>query len=120
MGELFVKLESTRKRVIVKRQLTRLNYLLDQDGGTVLQQLLANRKDLYATRKNPWAAMARDFNRLIELGAIEVKNQGNNRRPSLHIAVKLDWPSTPTVSEFFERLKRLPKSKTYSSLWRDS
>ena len=64
--------------------------------------------------------MARDFNRLIELGAIEVKNQGNNRRPSLHIAVKLDWPSTLTVSEFFERLKRLLKSKTYSLLWRDS
>lgn len=116
MGELFVKLESTRKRVIVKRQLTLLNYLLDNDGGTYFPQLLATVKDLYKTRKDPWAAMARDINRLIELGAIEVRNRGQTQRPSLHIAVNLDWPSTLTDTEFFERLKQLPRSKPYRFL----
>ncbi len=116
ISELFLTLESTRKRVIVKRQLTLLNYLLDKDGGAELPQLLANMKDQYASRKNPVAAIVRDIKRLIDLGAVEVKRIGDNRRPSLLIGVKLDWPSTLTDSEFFERLKELPRSKTYKFL----
>ena len=55
----------------------------------------------------------RDVNRLRELGAVTVRWE----KPSLvYIGVNLDWPSTITDSEFFERLKRLPKSKTYGFL----
>ena len=114
MTELFVRLESTRKRVIVKRQLTLLNYLLDQDAGTELSRLIASMKHQYESRKHPVAAMVRDINKLILLGAVAVKRKGGNRRSQLLIEVNLDWPSTLTGSEFFERLKQLPKSKTYN------
>ena len=116
MGELFIRLESTRKRVIVKRQLTLLNYLLDRDGETALSHVLANMRNHYASRKHPLAAMIRDINRLIALGAINVRDQGENGRPRWFIEVNLDWPSTLTDTEFFERLKQLPHSKTFRFL----
>ena len=116
MAELFVRLESTRKRVIVKRQLTLLNYLLDQGGETEFSQVLANMRDHYASLKDPSAAMFRDIGRLIALGAVGVKHQGETGRPELLIEVNLDWPSTLTDTEFFERLKQLPKSKTFRFL----
>ena len=116
MSKLFVRLESTRKRVIVRRQLTLLNYLLRQDCATDLQMISASVDHLYATLKDPFGAMVRDLNRLIALGAIQLEYQGEDGVPSILVGVNLDWPSTLTDTEFFERLKQLPKSTTYGSL----
>ena len=114
MHELFARLESTRKRVIVKRQLMLLNHLLDKDGAVEWRQLVRDVRGRYVSRKNPLEAIVRDVNRLQELGAVTVRLE----KPShdIYIEVNLDWPSTITDSEFFERLKRLPKSKTYGFL----
>ena len=117
MHELFALLESTRKRVILKRQLDLLNYLLDKDGAVALNQLrqeVEREWEHYASRKDPFAAIARDLVRLRELGAVTVRLE----KPShdIYIGVNLDWPSTITDSEFFERLEQLPKSKTYGFL----
>ena len=117
MHELFALLESTRKRVILKRQLDLLNYLLDKDGAVALNQLrqeVEREWEHYASRKDPFAAIARDLVRLRELGAVTVRREEPSR--DIYIGVNLDWPSTITDSEFFERLKRLPKSKTYGFL----
>lgn len=118
MNELFVRLESTRKRVIVKRQLMLLRHLLDRDAEVEWTELVREVRSSYETRKNAIAAIARDVNRLRALGAVTVRadqaNGGARRR--LYIGVDLDWPSRITDSEFFEKLERLPKSKTYSFL----
>ena len=114
MHELFVRLESTRKRVIVKRQIMLLNHLLDKDGEVEWQQLVRDVRGRYVSRKNTVAAIVRDVNRLQELGAVTVRREEPSH--DIYIGVNLDWPSTITDTEFFERLERLPKSKTYGFL----
>ncbi len=114
MHELFARLESTRKRVIVKRQIMLLNHLLDKDGEVEWRQLVRDVRGRYVSRKNPLAAIVRDIDRLYALGAVTVRREKPSR--DIYIGVNLDWPSTITDTEFFERLKRLPKSKTYGFL----
>jgi hypothetical protein len=53
MRKLFVRLENTRKRVIVKRQLSLLEKLLNADKSFELFQLENQVRDLYASRKDP-------------------------------------------------------------------
>ncbi len=112
MHELFARLESTRKRVIVKRQLMLLDYLLDKDGEIEWRQLVREVKEHYASRKNPLAAVVRDINRLGALGAVTVRSDDKK----IYIGVDLDWPAKITAVEFFETLERLPKSKSYGFL----
>lgn len=114
MNELFTRLESTRKRVIVKRQLDLLNYLLEKDGRVELNRLIRDVWEHYADRKHVVPAILRDIGRLRYLGAVTVRREETSR--TFSIGVDLDWPSKITSSEFFEQLERLPKSKTYGFL----
>ncbi len=117
MRELFFRLENTRKRVIVKRQLTLLEKLLDTDGRVEFFQFAERVKDLYSTRKDPIMALVRDVNRLNALGAIRITKE--EKAPNdyvYHLNIQLDWPSTITETEFFSRLAHLPKSKTFGFL----
>ena len=116
MNELFVRLESSRKRVIVKRQLQLLNYLLDKDGGVKWTTLVPEVRKHYESRKHPIAALVRDVTRLADLGAVSVDPVQDTEGFSIHISVNLDWPSTITETEFFEKLKTLPRSRSYSFL----
>ena len=116
MHELFVRLESTRKRVIVKRQLMLLEKLLDADSELEFHQdFVGAVKQHYASRRNPLFAIVRDVNRLSQLGAVIVrKTEAVPHKFS--IRVNLDWPATITETEFFARLASLPKSKTHGFL----
>ncbi len=117
VNELFLRLESSRKRVIVKRQLILLNHLLEKVDEIEWGQLVTEVRGHYESRKDPVEAIKRDLARLLGLGAVEAKVEscpGGYR--ILLISVNLDWPSTITETEFFERIKTLPKSKTYSFL----
>lgn len=114
MNELSTRLESTRKRVIVKRQLTLLNYLLEKDGSVELNRLIRDVWEHYADRKHVVPAILRDIGRLRYLGAVTVRREETSR--TFSIGVDLDWPGKITDGEFFERLERLPKSKTYGFL----
>src|SRR5256885_8116342 len=118
MRDLFVRLENTRKRVIVKRQLSLLEKLLNADSRIELFQLAAQVKDLYTSRKDPLMALIRDLNRLYALGAIGITREEKEDKSStiFHISVQLDWPSKITETEFFSKLAQLPKSKTYGFL----
>ena len=117
MNELFVRLESTRKRVIVKRQLMVLNRLLERDGEIEWLDLVDEVREYYAGRKNVGAAMVRDVNRLGALGAVRIRlEETEGRKPRYLLQANLDWPSTITDSEFFEKIERLPKSKTHRFL----
>jgi len=117
MHDLFTRLQSTRKRVIVKRQLTLLEKLLDADGRVEFLQLADSVKEAYRSRKAPLSAVARDLNRLRDLGAISIHRAGENPKTwKFYLAVQLDWPSKITETEFFARLATLPKSKTHGFL----
>jgi Fic family protein len=117
MRELFFRLENTRKRVIVKRQLTLLEKLLDTDGRVEFFQFAERVKELYSTRKDPIMALVRDVNRLYALGAIRITKEEKAPNDLIyHLSIQLDWPSTITDTEFFSRLAHLPKSKTFGFL----
>ena len=117
MNELFVRLESTRKRVIVKRQLMVLNRLLERDGEVEWSRLVDEVRQYYASRKNVAAAMVRDVNRLAQLGAVKIRVKKTiDRKPTYFLEANLDWPGTITDTEFFERIEKLPKSKTHRFL----
>lgn len=115
LGELFGRLESTRRRVIVTRQLELLSHLHAKKEPVEWRSLVADTRQLYAKRKDRPAAMARDVSKLSALGAVWIEwDQAGQKQPL--ISVDLDWPSTITETEFFERIKKLPKSKDYAFL----
>jgi hypothetical protein len=117
MHEIFSRLESTRKRVIVKRQLRVLGKLLNAEGRTEFGELAEGVKDEYTSRKAPLSALVRDINRLQALGAVRVdREEPTPRNFVYYIDVQLDWPSRITETEFFAKLAALPKSKTYGFL----
>lgn len=115
MNELFVRLESSRKRVIVKRQLKLLSLLLEKKEPVELGSLVAGARQLYAKQKDQAAAIARDISKLLALGSVKLEWDQAGREQPL-ISVNLDWPSTITEAEFFDKIKKLPKSKDYSFL----
>lgn len=115
LGELFGRLERTRRRVIVTRQLELLSHLHAKKEPVEWRSLVSDAKQLYAKRKDQPAAMARDIGKLSALGAVRIEwDQAGQKQPL--ISVDLDWPSEITETEFFERIKKLPKSKDYSFL----
>ena len=119
MHELFTRLESTRKRVIVKRQLGLLEKLLNTDGKIEFSELANSMKEEYKSRKAPVNAIIRDLNRLGALGAIWIeKADGPTPKsgPVYYISVRLDWPSRITEAEFFAKIAAMPRSKTYGFL----
>ena len=117
MHELFIRLENTRKRVIVKRQLVLLGKLLDVEGRIEFFEFCEIVKSHYGKRKNPYNAIARDINKLWHLGAIHVAQEVSESKKVIYfLNIKLDWPSTITETEFFAKLTKLPKSKTYAFL----
>jgi Fic family protein len=120
MLELFVRLESTRKRVIVKRQLTLLEKLLDIDDEIEFHDGFVGKvKPYYASRRNPLFAIVRDVNRLSSLGAVTVRRTVVEGVMKYYIRVNLDWPAKMTETEFFAKLPSLPKSKTHGFLVTD-
>jgi Fic family protein len=119
MHELFTRLESTRKRVIVKRQLGLLERLLNTDGKIEFSALVNAIKDEYKSRKSPASAIVRDLNRLGQLGALWIERVDATEKkgpPKFLISVNLDWPSKITEAEIFTKIAALPKSKTYGFL----
>jgi len=112
MFDLFNRLESTRKRVIAKRQIEILKLLLEvnsSDWHDFVQKITP----YYQGVKNRSKAMLRDVSGLIELQAIEIVKVTENRWT---VSLRLQWPSEITESEFFKKINRLPRGKSYSFL----
>jgi Fic family protein len=111
MYDLFRRLQTPKRRVIVKRQLGILKILLESD--ITLTELSKRTYVDYQGLAKPYRALIRDINRLIQLGAVGFKSlDGNGYR----LFVNLDWPIEITESEFFKRVKEMPKAKTYRFL----
>ena len=111
VNELVVRLASTRKRVIIKRQLALLGHLLDSDQDMELLALATQLRNHYSTRKRPSEALARDIARLEALGAVSIAPATNGAKGGFLVSVNLDWPSTMTETDFFRQVSELPKSR---------
>jgi Fic family protein len=105
--ELFGRLQSPRKRVMSGRHIALLNVLLDE-GELELALIGLRTRHLYMV-KNPFKALIRDLSYLLRLQALRAK-EVPDRRDWL-LSVNLEWPTQITESEFFKRVKDLPKAK---------
>ncbi|MEW5981106.1 MAG: Fic family protein [Acidobacteriota bacterium] len=112
MTDLFGRLRSPRKRVMSARHVQILSMLLD-GGPRSLGQLALDSRHAYAV-KNPMKALMRDLGYLVRLQAIHATRPEGAQ--DLEIAVNLDWPSEITETEFFRRVKEMPKGKVYGFL----
>lgn len=105
MYDLFGHLKTPRKRIIAERQIEILKILLEKDSVD-LKFIIAATSSLYSNLKNPFSALIRDLSGLLELEAIDYKNNV--------FFIRLEWPREMSESKFLEQLKTLPKSKTFS------
>ncbi len=111
MYDLFIRMQTAKKRVIAERQIEILKILLD--GPQTLDNLIKKVTLVYKDLKNPGKAVIRDLNYLIGLHAIRYTKDEKN---IYTLFVRLEWGTEITESEFFERIKKLPKAKGQSFL----
>jgi hypothetical protein len=94
------------------RHLEILKLLLEGDSLT-LEDLTKKTYPEYRLLNNPYKALVRDVNYLLQLGALRFeKLQPNGYR----LFARLEWPTEVTETEFFARVKQMPKAKTHSFL----
>lgn len=108
MFDLYNRLETPRKRILRERQLAILKILLEQDIANV-RDILDRTENLYQNLRNPVMALYRDLNSLIELGAIRWRRIDQEK---IEISLQLDWPEKMTETEFFKRIKKMPRAKS--------
>lgn len=112
MYDLFNRLESTRKRVIKDRQIELLKVLLEvekMDWSQFYQKVTVVYKNTPSMSKT----IGRDLNSLLQLGAIEIKKIEEGK---WDIAIRPQWPQEITESDFFDKIKKMPKGKSYPFL----
>jgi len=112
MYDLFNRLESTRKRVIKDRQIALLKILLEVEKID-WYQFFDKAKVHYKKMANIGKTFTRDIGSLVQLGAIEIKKVADKK---WEVAIRPQWPQEITESDFFEKIKKMPKGKTYPFL----
>ena len=110
--DLFGRLRSPRKRVMTGRHVQILNLLLDK-GELSFHALREQTRYLY-TVGNPQKALVRDLNYLLGLGAM--KGRRSEEDAAALLSVDLEWPTQITETEFFRRIKAMPKGKVHGFL----
>ena len=122
VSELFERLQSSRRRVIAKRQVGIINFLLDSPKIDV-EELFKKFRHIY-TVSDTWSAYARDIIALSSIGVITLQfdrpaNGKKRTSQTLLVQVDLNWPTKITETEFFEKTRDMPRAKTFSHLMRD-
>ena len=112
VADLFGRLRSPRKRVMSKRHVQLLYLLLDQ-GEMKLSELTERSRHFYSL-KNPDKALIRDLTYLVHLDAMTVKRLSDDS--GFLARINLEWPTQITETEFFRRVKNLPKAKAHGFL----
>lgn len=112
VADLFGRLQSPRKRMMSARHVQILNLLLDA-GEIPLADISGRSRQFYSV-KNPGKALVRDLSYLIQLGALDVKKLPEEKE--FLFSINLDWPTQITETEFFKRVKDMPKGKVYGFL----
>jgi Fic family protein len=109
--DLFGRLRSPRKRVMSARHVQLLNAILGTEE-ILLDDLAFTTQHLFRL-KNPVLALNRDLIYLLHLGAIALRRDTEDR---LVLRVNLDWPTQITETEFFRKVRTLPKGKVHGFL----
>jgi hypothetical protein len=112
MYDLFMHLRTKRKRVIAERHIKLLKQLLSVDKLT-LEDLVKRTSSIYKPLKDPYKALIRDINYLIGLKAVGLRKLPDNK---YELFARLDWPMEITETEFFKRVREMPKAKTHGFL----
>ena len=112
VADLFGRLRSPRKRVLSDRHTQLLHLLLDEEELSLAE--LTKRTRHFYNLKNPYKALVRDLNYLISLNALSAKKLTEDI--GFVIGINLDWPTQITETEFFRRVKELPKAKVHGFL----
>jgi Fic family protein len=110
--DFFGRLKSPRRRVMSDRHVQLLNLLLNKEEIT-LSELTKQTAHFYRL-KNPYKALIRDLNALIELNAISAKRLPEDA--GFLISIRIEWPTQITETEFFRRVKEMPKAKVHGFL----
>ena len=110
--DLFGRLASPRKRVMSSRHVQLLDLLLDQNEMTLVE--ISTRTRHFYTVKNPQKALVRDLNYLIQLQAMTATKLPEEK--GFLLAINLAWPTQITETEFFRRVKEMPKGKVFGFL----
>ncbi len=110
--DLFGRLKSPRKRVVSNRHVQLLNLLLEEEE--IMLDVLTKRTGHFYRVKNPYKALIRDLNYLIELNSIGAKRLPEGA--GFLISIRLEWPMQITETEFFRRAKEMPKAKVHGFL----
>jgi len=114
MFDLFNRLESTRKRVIKERQIEILKLFLKTETME-LPQIIRAALPHYKGLKDAHKAVIRDLNSLLHIRALELQVSGDQGK-RYDLTIRLEWATEITETDFFERLRSLPKAKTYALL----
>lgn len=109
MFDLFKRLRTPRKRVMAERQIEILKVLLEAEE-LPFGELTQKTRHLYGNLGNPQKALSRDVVYLVQLGAVRFKM--DEPAPALAVAIRLEWPTEITETEFFKRARQMPKAKT--------
>lgn len=112
MTDLFNRLSSPRKRVMSKRHIQLMNLMLEV-GEISLTELTTRTAHLYKL-KNNYKALIRDLNYLIGLNAIRARRLSADA--GFMLSINLEWPTQITETEFFKRVKEMPKGKLFGFL----
>jgi Fic family protein len=112
MYDLFMHLRTKRKRVIAERHIKLLKQLLSVDKLT-LEDLVKRTSSIYKPLKDPYKALIRDINYLIWLKAVGLRRLPDNK---YELFARLEWPTEITETEFFKRVREMPKAKTHGFL----
>jgi len=110
--DLFGRLKSPRKRVMSDRHVQLLQLLLDEESLTLA--VLEERTEHFYKVGNFRKALIRDLNYLIQLQAIQVKQLPD--KSDVLLSINLEWPTQITETEFFKRVKEMPKAKVHGFL----
>lgn len=112
MTDLFGRLQSPRKRALSGRHVQLLNLLLGAEELTLVA--LTERTRHFYQVANPYRALIRDLNYLIGLDAISARRLPE--QGGFLLAINLEWPTRITETEFFQKMKEMPKGKVYGFL----
>lgn len=112
MTDLFGRLKSPRKRVMSNRHVQLLNLLLEEDEIS-LSEMAKRTRHFYGV-KDAYRALVRDLNYLIELNAVWAKRLPDGA--GFLVSIRLDWPMKITETEFFRKVKAMPKAKVHGFL----
>ncbi len=120
MFDLFGRLRTPKRRVIVERQIEILKALLTLSEPISYFKLQSSLNHAYRALKAPEKAFFRDILELQQLGALKATKrevaQGIGGFDLSQLSINLDWPMEISETEFFKRIQNFPKAKTHSIL----